>query len=166
MEILLFRHGPAGDKAKWALRGLPDFERPLTADGAKKTAKAAAGLRTLVRSLDFVAWSPLVRAAQTAACLKKEFRRAKCVEHPLLKPSAQPAAMIAALATHGPDERIALVGHEPHLSTLACLLLGAKPGALELKKAGALLLAVEGKPQAGGARLLWLLTPSQLRALR
>jgi phosphohistidine phosphatase len=165
MELLIFRHGPAGDRDKWAAAGKNDAVRPLTAEGEEKTAKAAAGLAVLVPALDAIAASPLVRAKQTADALAAEFPNAERLELKELEPSAEPARFIAKLAGMGAKSRLALVGHEPHLTTLAAALLGAKPGALELKKAGALLLHVT-RPKEGGARLLWLLRPSQLRALR
>jgi phosphohistidine phosphatase len=163
MQILIFRHGPAGDREKWAAKGLQDNLRPLTPDGRKKTDQAAAGIARLLPALDVIASSSLVRARQTAACLAKHYKRAKTVELSALKPDAEPAAMLALLKTHQSDETIALVGHDPHLGELAAFLIGG--GALELKKAGACLIDLP-TPTAGGGRLVWLLRPSQLRALR
>jgi phosphohistidine phosphatase len=66
-----------------------------------------------------------------------------------------------------PDITIAAVGHEPHLSGLVSLLLTGRAGAvIELKKGAACLLDLGEQPAAGKARLLWALTPAQLRRLR
>lgn len=165
MELLIFRHGPAGDPKAWKKKGRPDEERPLTPAGKAKTGKAAAGLAALVDGLDFVASSPLRRAVQTADALAKKFKRAERLSLEALEPGADPDDAIAALASHADGDRVAFVGHEPHLSALVGALIGAEGARLDLKKAGACLLDV-GKPKRGGATLRWLLTPSQLRALR
>lgn len=165
MEILLFRHGPAGDKEAWKKAGKDDAERPLTADGEDKTAKAAAGLKELVDGLDLVVESPLLRSHQSAEALARRFKKAQRAVWEELAPGAEPARVLETLATLSKLERVALVGHEPHLSRLAGLLIGAPGAKLELKKAGACLLDAP-RPAPGAARLLWLLQPSQLRALR
>lgn len=165
MELLLFRHGPAGDRDKWKARGLPDAERPLTALGKEKTEKSAAGLTAVMPRLDLIAFSSLKRASQTADILRRRYKAAGTLELPQLEPTATPEAMLAKLRTMAEARRVALVGHEPHLGSLASLLIGGKGARLELKKAGACLLDVDAL-QAGGARLLWLLQPSHLRALR
>jgi phosphohistidine phosphatase len=50
-----------------------------------------------------------------------------------------------------------LVGHEPDLGLLACRLLGAPAGAIQLKKAGVALIALTPMPS-----LLLLLAPRVL----
>ena len=68
------------------------------------------------------------------------------------------AELVASLS----GDELALVGHEPWLTELAGLLIGASAG-LELKKGGVLVL--EGKPRAGGMQLVQALAPATLRAL-
>lgn len=165
MELLIFRHGPAGDKAAWKAKGRPDSERPLTAEGEEKTAKAAAGLEKLLGSLDVIAQSPLVRAKQTADLLAEAFPKAKRFELEELSPEEPARSVIRALEKFSGKARVALVGHEPQHGALIAELIGDGSASLELKKAGAALLEVE-ELAAGGAKLLWLLQPSQLRALR
>ncbi|NCV93075.1 MAG: phosphohistidine phosphatase SixA, partial [Synechococcaceae bacterium WB7_3xG_012] len=70
-------------------------------------------------------------------------------------------------------KRLALVGHEPDLSTLAALLIGVPmaraPQAIRLKKAGALLLQWPIAPGAdllGSARLEMVLPPRVLLGRR
>jgi phosphohistidine phosphatase len=64
MRIVLFRHGPAGerDPEQWP----DDAQRPLTSKGEQRTAAAAAGLRRLRPDVRQVFTSPLLRALQTA----------------------------------------------------------------------------------------------------
>jgi phosphohistidine phosphatase len=60
----------------------------------------------------------------------------------------------------------AVVGHEPHLSHFVCWLLTGRNGQfVELKKGGACLLELEQERAAAKAKLLWFLTPKQLRKL-
>jgi phosphohistidine phosphatase len=164
MEILVLRHGPAGDREAWKRRGLDDAKRPLTPAGAKKTRQAAKGAAALVEALDVIAASPLLRAKQTADALSSAFPKAERLELPELAPEVEPAraaAKILALKA----ARVAVVGHEPHLSGLVGELTGCPALKLELKKAGACLLSLEN-PRPGAAKLEWLLKPAHLRALR
>jgi phosphohistidine phosphatase len=163
MELLLLRHGPAGDKAAWKAAGKPDHERPLTSKGAKKTRKAVAGLASAIAGLDAVVTSPLVRARQTAEILRQAYRSAAALELHELSPGTPAEALASRLRGLG-KERVALVGHEPDLGAFAGWLLGCPELKLELKKAGACLLSLD-EPKAGAAALRWLLKPSQLRAL-
>jgi len=164
MEVLVFRHGLAGDKEKWRAAGRDDAQRPLTPEGRIKTRKAADGLAELVDRLDVIAASPLTRAEQTADALASRFKRAQRMTLDELRPEADPAKAAArVLALRA--KRAAVIGHEPHLSALIGVLLGCEDLKLDLKKAGACLVELE-TPAAGEGKLTWLLTPKQLRALR
>lgn len=159
MLLLLWRHGPAGDRARWADSGKDDAERPLTEEGRVKTRRAAKGLADLVEALDVVASSPLVRARETARFAGERFPKARRVVRADLVPTADPARAARWLSSLGAGAA-AVVGHEPHLSKLAALLLTGAPAPLfELKKGGAALLDLESK------RLLALLPPRLLRRL-
>ena len=59
-----------------------------------------------------------------------------------------------------------LVGHEPGLSRLVGYLVACQPQGLELKKGSvAVLTCGQGGPEAGGCRLVALLSPAALRDL-
>lgn len=163
MRIILLRHGPAGDKNAWAASGKPDFERPLTAKGRKKTEAAAAGLRRVAGKAGRVASSPLARAWETAALAAAELDMKSVERFDELAPDAPPEKLLRRLQSLPPSQTVVLVGHEPALSSFAALLTGG--GSLELKKAGACELSCEGRPDKGEARLTWLLAPRQLRRL-
>jgi phosphohistidine phosphatase len=80
-----------------------------------------------------------------------------------LRPEAAPDEFIAWARAKPADATIAIVGHEPHLSTLtAWLLTGNASAFIELKKGGACLLQFEHAPRKAGGTLLWLMRPSQL----
>lgn len=163
MKLLIVRHGPAGDRDAWKKAGRPDSERPLTAEGRRKTASAAAGLRELA-SADAVLTSPWKRARQTAELLAAELD-APVEECKALLPG-RPFEELAAALKARKKTSLAVVGHEPHLSAFATwLLTGDKRRAvLALKKGQAALL--EGEPGPGGATLLLSVPPKALRALK
>lgn len=156
------RHGPAGDKDEWRKTGRPDAERPLTAEGRRKTAEAAEGAAGLAGA-GLVLTSPWTRAVQTAERLGA---RLGCPVEPTeaLLPSA-PFEDLARLLNGMEHERVAVVGHEPHLSRFASWLLGVEGrSALQLKKGQAALLEFK-KAGPGGAALLWSIPPKALRRL-
>ncbi|MCI0341492.1 MAG: histidine phosphatase family protein [Planctomycetales bacterium] len=159
MTVILFRHGPAESRS----RGGDDESRRLTADGRRRTRAAARGLRRLGPVPRAVVSSPLARARQTAEILAEVLggrRRVRLSD--ALRPEAAPAEADALLRDLGSGPAT-LVGHEPHLSTLARCWLGCR-GGVALKKAGALCLETREPPE-GSASLLWLATPRMLRRI-
>lgn len=164
MHILLFRHGPAGERDP--LRWPDDRDRPLTDKGRARTRDAARGLVALEPSLTRILTSPLVRAADTAALLAAEAEEAGRPEVlEALAPGGSWREVMARLQEEPADARVALVGHEPDLGKLAGVLLFGAPAALPLKKAGACLITFEGRADFGGGALRWLLTPRLVRGL-
>ena len=166
MELLIVRHGPAGnavEKAAWKRSGRPDAERPLTKDGKRRTRAAARGLARVVDSVDLVATSPWTRAAQTAELVAKALD-AKTIACPALIPGSALVDALEWLKTRR-EKNLVLVGHDPHLSRLASwLMTGEDHTILRLKKPQALLLEMKSF-EPGGAELVWSLPPRQLRAL-
>ena len=73
MQLLVIRHGLAGQREDWERKGRSDALRPLTPGGRKRMRRVAAGLVRLVEKLDLLASSPLVRARQTAEIVKDAF---------------------------------------------------------------------------------------------
>jgi phosphohistidine phosphatase len=151
MELLLVRHGIAAD-------GSPDESRALTKEGRRKTRAAARGLAALV-DIGVVATSPLTRAVQTA-----ELLGTAVVIVDALRPG-RPLREALAWIRSRRERRITLVGHEPHLSTLASwLMTGHEHSVLAMKKSQAVLLEMDAW-EPGTARLLWSLPPRASRAL-
>ena len=163
MDVYVVRHAIAEerDSARWP----DDSKRPLTAEGASRFRSAARGLRRLVPELDVVLASPYVRAWQTAEILHDEADWPAPEPAPELAPSFPHAAI--ELLQGQADRSVALVGHEPHLSELASLLVSGDEHTLrlELKKGGTVLLAFDGRPAAGTATLRWSVAPKILRML-
>jgi phosphohistidine phosphatase len=166
MKLLVIRHAIAEDQAVWAKTGESDDQRPLTDAGRKKMKRGAKGLNQVVDSIDLLATSPLTRAVQTAEIVARRFKGAPTTVATVLTPDQSNQSFLEWLRSIDRAELVAIVGHEPHLSGLVSWLVSGRDGSvIELKKGAACLLEFEGQPAAGGARLLWALTPEQLRAL-
>ncbi len=165
MDIVLFRHGIAVEPDEW--KG-GDDERPLTPKGAAKTRQAAVGLKALGIEPTHIWASPLVRAQETAKLLREAFKWKGdvrvCEE---LRPEASPDSLLGLLSDLPGDVVVLCVGHEPHLSGAAGLMLCGKPvSGLAFKKAGAACIRYERTPKAGHGALRWWMTPAQLKLCR
>jgi phosphohistidine phosphatase len=166
MQLLIIRHAIAEDKNAFARSGRDDAERPLTKEGKRQMRRIAAGLRRQAKSIDVLAASPLVRAAQTAAIVAKEYDDLAVQTVSALAPDSEPAAFAAWLRTRGDASVVAVVGHEPHLGTLTTwLMTGTRDSHVALDKGGACMLDIEEKPGARSATLEWLLTPKVMERL-
>lgn len=167
MELLVVRHAIAEEREDFAKTGRDDDLRPLTPEGRRKFERGARGLREVAGDVDVLATSFLERATQTAGILEAAWKgELGTVRLRELAPDAHPEALLRWLRRQSRRKRVAVVGHEPHLSTLVAHALGAvRADVVELKKGGACLLELGGTPRAGRARLRWLLTAGQLRRL-
>ncbi len=176
MRVYLIRHAIAFDRDR--KRWPDDRQRPLTPEGMKRFRKAAAGLERLVGEVGCVLTSPLTRARETAAILATVAGWPRAIEAAELAPdrtAEQALVLITDRAAADPGlERLALVGHEPHLTELLAASVAAPRGRVrcELKKGGVacLLFPSVRAGRAGLARpteaqLEWLITPKALRAL-
>lgn len=164
MQLLVIRHAIAEERETWAPRD--DALRPLTDDGKKKMKEAAKGLHAIVPRVNLVASSPLTRALQTAAILSKVYETAEPVRVDALAPGQRPAAFATWLQALPTQKTVAVVGHEPGLGTIVSwFAAGSERSFLDLGKGGACLLDFGARIDAGEAMLLWVLRPSQLRAL-
>jgi phosphohistidine phosphatase len=164
MKLLIIRHGPAGDRAEWEAEGRDDRLRPLTSQGKKEMRRVAEGLATLVPRIDVLATSPLVRAVQTAEIVASQYD-CDTVTVEVLAPGNDPEKVVGWLRGQRGDT-VAVVGHEPDLSSVACYLLTGKPSSfLTLKKCGTCLLELSDPPGPGQVTLEWLLIPRVLKQL-
>lgn len=133
MSLYLIRHAHAVDAEE-------NSKRPLSHRGHKQIRRLAAFLKsTDALDCDEVWHSPLVRARETAVELFQQLGRTpKFVRADDLDVTADPALVAARL--HDRTAPLALVGHEPHLSALASLLVvGAPQPARFILKKGAVL---------------------------
>lgn len=153
MEIYLIRHAHAED-------GADDAARPLSVKGRRQIRGMAAFLKRgdLVPAREF--WhSPLVRARDTANLLGNQLGGdVKLVKVAGLESAADPVIMARQLQKL--RRSVAVVGHEPHLSALATLLLTGRtePPVIVLRKC-----AVAALERAdSGWTLRWLVSPGEI----
>lgn len=150
MHLYLIRHAHAID-------GTDDAARPLSAKGRSQIRALGRFLRGsgAFEAVEF--WhSPLRRAEDTAILLAKRLKtKARLITVAGLRPGDTPDSIVKKiLALRRP---VALVGHEPHLSALASLLVAGKaaPPRFVLKKCAVLRL-----DRGGGAwAVRWHVSP-------
>lgn len=164
MQVILVRHAIAHERSR--ARWPNDSQRPLTPDGIRKFEKAARGLgRYLPRSATLLT-SPLVRARDTAAILRRVAQLREPVESPELG-AGQAVKHAIALLRKQRTRCVVLVGHEPNLSLLLSSLLGGVARLkFTLKKGGAVCVEFGKAVEPGAATLLWMAPPRMLRAMR
>lgn len=131
MLLYLVRHGHAVTEEQ-------DATRPLSARGMECTRRLADFFKQNGAFAPVQLWhSPLRRSRETAEILIRELALdCGMIETSDLLPEDAPEETAARLAAMTGIEALAVVGHEPHLSALATLLVRGKtrPAAFELKK--------------------------------
>lgn len=153
MQIYLIRHAHARE-------GEDDAARPLSKKGRAQIRLTARFLRRsgVLATREF--WhSPLVRSVDTARLLVEGLRvRAKRELISGLLHDDNPA--ILARRLNQLRRPVALVGHEPHLSALASLLIAGRPQppVVLLKKCAVLALERQGRRW----RVRWQISPEML----
>jgi phosphohistidine phosphatase len=154
MRLWLARHGDAVgiDEAG------SDFERRLSELGRAQMAQVGQWLKSRAEPPDLILHSPLLRAAETAAILRRELDpQIPKNEEPLLSPGLRCEQLLAKLAAR--TEAVVLcVGHQPDIGRCLAEILGGgryaiSPGAI----------AAIDFPQViapSGGQLRWLLDPA------
>lgn len=155
--LLLLRHGIAEERRP----DLADGDRGLTAQGRERTRAVVERLVALGLTADRLLSSPLLRARQTAEIAVAAGWGPVAELASELAPGGTARRCLPEWCSAGGDS-LALVGHEPDLSTLACQLIGAPPGCLALRKAGLIQLQLPVGAAAGQAVLVSLLRPRLL----
>lgn len=155
-----------------ALSGDEDPTRPLSPRGRAEVARLARFLGACGVFRPAHIWhSPLARSRQTADDLAARLLLVDAlrVEIPGIQPDDDPREFAERLHLHPKDRGdIAVVGHEPHLSALASLLVRgkARPDLFVLKKSALLTLEPTGAThkETGHARwrVRWQVSPELL----
>lgn len=165
-QLILIRHAIAEDRDAAAAAGRDDTLRGLTKRGRARMARGAAGLRSLVPSINVLASSPLRRATETAAIVSAEYDGLAVTTVLALAPDAPLGEALEWLRRLRSAVTVAVVGHEPYLGTFATwLLTGVEESRTPLGKGGACAVEFDGRPRAGEGRLEWLAPPGVLRRL-
>ena len=162
MNLYIVRHAIAVE------RGTPGYEddsqRPLTDTGRKKIKKITKGLGRLGVQPDVILTSPYVRARDTAKILADRYDMTdKIFFSENLIPPGNFESLVFEIHEKYDLANVALVGHEPMLSSLiSWLTTGDTDARITLKKGGVAYLTSDSLYQDGRATLEWLLTPSLL----
>ena len=163
MTLYFLRHAIARDRADWHMK---DNDRPLTKEGLRKMRKIARGMKRLKLSFDWILTSPYRRAYDTALIVADAFKaRKKLRVLKSLSADGKPEVLVRHLALdYLTQDTLLLVGHEPYLSHLISILVGAEDAlAIDLKKGGLGKLSAHSLTYGRCASLEWLLTPKFLR---
>jgi phosphohistidine phosphatase len=164
LELYIVRHGIAEDRAADGT----DASRALTDEGVERLREVAEGLDALEIRWDVVLTSSLLRARQTADVLIKAMKtnrgQPKLAVTSALVPEASPGAILAELRNYPDATSIALVSHEPLVSTLTANLLGSAVP-LPFKKGGVCRIDFDEPPPYGTGLLRWFAPPKVLRHL-
>lgn len=158
MELVILRHGEAGDRVAASSQ---DFERQLTVAGKNEVAEVARAMKDLGLKFDVIGTSPLRRARETAEIAAKALgikRRLEVWDE--LKPEGDRKDLYRRLSRLRRDSSVLVVGHEPYLSTaISELISGGRGADISLKKAGLARLELSVFSPAPRAELRWLVTP-------
>jgi phosphohistidine phosphatase len=159
MDLYLIRHA---DALALGERGITDdAERPLSDQGESQAKQVGKVLHQRGVALDKIVTSPLLRARQTTDWLLKAWEGPTPEVHVCddLAPDAKPRKVAKFLRKLG-GERVALVGHLPHIALYAAWLLGGKKTQIDIAKAGIAYITCGNGPRKGLGGLQWLVSPA------
>jgi phosphohistidine phosphatase len=163
MYLYILRHGIA------AARGTgnyPNDDRPLTPEGIETMRAEAAAMAKMKIRFDAILTSPLQRAYETARIVADVLHCQDKIEiRDALAPGGSMQDLFAALNQHKDKENVLVVGHEPDLSWVASMLLGAKGAAIEFKKGSLCSIWISDIPPLDPGTLIWHLTAKQLKLM-
>ena len=169
MTLYLIRHAHAGQ----AHHDDPDDHlRPLSRKGQKQAEALAQALAVLEVRCDRLFSSPYTRAAETAAPLTPYVRGGRSKRLTELTQDDPPAlvgALRKTLADTGTDTStdvtVALVGHEPYLSSLTSYLLSGSEERVRVRFRKGMLVRLDGPLKAGHMELHSALPPNLIKQL-
>lgn len=159
-HLYFLRHGEADHPGKPSWK--TDAERPLNAEGRRRLAAEARGMKNLGIEIAAIITSPYIRAAQTAQQVAAVYGlEKKVVESELLEPGGSFRDLERALKGIRGDE-VLVVGHAPDLGLWVGHLAGAEEVPLG-KGWLAWLRLHNGETRKGSARLMGLF-PAEILA--
>lgn len=162
MNLYIVRHGealPAGGSIT------SDSERPLSPRGKMDVQLIGQVLARLEPEAPQIVSSPLLRARATASLLG---------EHRVAQPAPEvwdelsPGIRFKEIVSriHGiTSGSLVIVGHQPDMTHLIAYLVADAAVEIALPPGGMAALTLPSGVGAGGARLLWMLTPDLVRAI-
>lgn len=163
MQVYFLRHAIAVARGT---PGYPNDDRPLTEEGIQKMTECAHGIREITEGFDVIISSPLIRALDTAKITAEATDYSKqIVTTEYLLPGSPQRNLLKFLTGYKHNQKILLVGHEPHLGYLASILIGTSESVIEFKKGGICRIDIDGMPPVKPGKLIYLLQPKELRAI-
>jgi phosphohistidine phosphatase SixA len=113
MQVILFRHGPAGrpDSDRWP----SDVDRPLTPRGIVRTRSAARGIGRATNGVSIILTSPYVRALGTARIAGEALGVNTVETLDALSAGRGSRGVFVALSRLQPEQTVILVGRQPDL---------------------------------------------------
>lgn len=135
MKLIFFRHGIAADK-KSNQSMLEDFRRELIHEGSAETLKMLNTYKEILKHVDTIFSSPLLRAVQTAEIISEYFPQIEFELLPSLDTLIDSETLIQIIKKFKPSGSYIFVGHEPQLSETISKILGLNINIIELKKSG------------------------------
>jgi phosphohistidine phosphatase len=147
MEIYLVQHGDAKSEEE-------DVQRPLSDKGKEETGRVAEALGKVGIRAKHIMHSGKLRAKETAEIYSKHFGPSEAREMLGLAPNDNP--IMAKEFLESAKEPVMLVGHMPHLSKLASLLITGNPDqdTIQFHMGGVVCLEKDVK-----WRVKWAVTP-------
>ena len=160
MQLYVVEHGIAVEGGEV----IPDEWRPLTDKGRRRFQKTARAFGKLGRKLDLILTSPLVRAVQTAEILARETEPGEVAVLAELDPKFDVEAVRNAIASRaGKAEAVAIVGHEPQLSSVLAALSGVSQAEIDLENGIIVRVDVSTLTDGASADPRWWLKPKGTR---
>ena len=160
MQLYVVEHGIAVEGGE----GIADEWRPLTDKGRRRFQKTARAFGKLGRRLDLILTSPLVRAVQTAEILAGETEPGEVAVLAELDPKFDVEAVRNAIASRaGKAEAVAIVGHEPQLSSVLAALTGVSQAEIDLENGTIVRVDVSTLTDGASADPRWWLKPKGTR---
>src|SRR5215469_10330710 len=166
MNIFILRHGIAVERGTEGFEN--DSERPLTARGKRQLRKSAAAMRRMKLRFDLILSSPYERAKRTAEIVAEELKLKKRLKFAdALKYDGDAGELIHQLSMlKSAPKNLLLVGHEPYLSQLISLLVsGHEDVSIDFKKGGLCKLEAEKLQYGKCSKLIWLITPKEMKEM-
>jgi phosphohistidine phosphatase len=128
--------------------------------------EAAKGIAKIAENINVIVSSPLIRALDTAKIAAEALGYSKkIITTDYLIPGYPQRSLFSFLKDYNNEEKIMLTGHEPHLGYLASFMLGITEHIIEFKKGGLCRIDIKEFPPDGKGKLIWHLTPKQLRLI-
>src|SRR5882672_3375456 len=160
MQLYVVEHGIAVEGGE----GIPDEWRPLTDKDRRRFQKTARAFGKLGRKLDLILTSPLVRAVQTAEILAGETEPEEVAVLAELDPKFDVQAVRNAIASRaGKAEAVAIVGHQPQLSSVLAALSGVPQEDIDLEEGTIVRVDVSTLTDGASADPRWWLKPKGTR---